>query len=268
VLSLFPALLVLVSLIGLLGRQTTQSLVEDLGGAAPGSVQEVITTAVNRLQDDQHTAGALAISGVLVALWSASGYVAAFMRASNAIYDVPEGRPLWKTLPIRIGITALMVVVIAATAIGVVLTGGVASQVGSAIGLGQTAVAIWDLAKWPILLFIVSVMFAVLYWASPNVKQGFRWVTPGGFLAIGLWLIASAAFAFYVANFGRYNKVYGSLASVVIFLIWLWISNIALLLGAELNAELERGRAMAAGHPADEEPYVELRDPPQDAEAR
>jgi membrane protein len=128
------------------------------------------------------------------------------------------------------------------------------------LGIGSTAVRIWDIAKWPVLLLIVGFLFALLYWASPNARQPFRWITPGGILAVVVWVLASVAFALYVANFGSYNKTYGSLASVIIFLVWLWLSNIAILLGAELNAELERGRAIAAGHPPDEEPYMELRD--------
>jgi YihY family inner membrane protein len=263
VLSVFPALLVLVSLIGLAGRNTTQQLISNVGGAAPGTVRQIITNAIANLENSQNSAGALAVVGLLGALWSASGYVAAFMRASNTIYDVPEGRPIWKTLPIRIGVTALMMVLIAASAIGVVVSGGLAARTGQLLGLGSTAVAVWNIAKWPVLLLIVSLMFAILYWASPNVKQGFRWVTPGGLFAILLWIVASALFAVYVANFGHYNKVYGSVASVIIFLVWLWISNLAILFGAELNAELERGRAMAAGHPEDVEPYVELREEPK-----
>jgi membrane protein len=264
VLSVFPALLVLVSLIGLGGRGTTQRLIDNLGGAAPGSVRQIVQDAIGNLQRSQNTAGVLAIVGLLTALWSASGYVAGFMRASNAIYDVPEGRPVWKTLPIRVGVTALMMVLLSATAIGVVVSGSLAARVGELFGFGSTAVTVWNIAKWPVLLLIVSLMFAILYWASPNVKQGFRWVTPGGLLAIVLWVVASAAFAVYVANFAKYNKVYGSVAGVIIFLVWLWISNLAILIGAELNAELERGRAIATGHPADSEPYVELRDQPKD----
>jgi membrane protein len=261
VLSIFPGLLVLVSLIGLAGPDTVKTLTDNLSRAAPGSVRDIMTTAVQTLQQTQNsTAGLLALVGLATALWSASGYIAAFMRASNAIYDVPEGRPIWKTLPIRVGVTVVLAVLLTLTALMVVLTGGLADRIGSMLGIGHAAVTVWDIAKWPILLLIVSIMFALLYWASPNAKQGFRWVTPGGLLAVGVWVIASAAFAFYVANFGSYNKTYGSLASVIIFLVWLWISNIAILLGAELNAELERGRAMAAGHPGDEEPYMELRD--------
>jgi YihY family inner membrane protein len=182
------------------------------------------------------------------------------MRASNAIYDVPEGRPVWKTLPIRIAVTVVVMVLLAVSAVAVVATGGLADRVGRLLGLGSAVVTVWDLVKWPVLLLLVSFMFALLYWASPNAKQGFRWVTPGGILAVVVWVVASVAFAVFVANFGSYNKTYGSLASVIIFLVWLWLSNTAILLGAELNAELERSRAIAAGHPPDEEPYMELRD--------
>jgi membrane protein len=260
-LSIFPGLLVLVSLIGLAGDNTVKKLTDNLSQAAPGSVRDIITKSVDSLQKSHNgTAGALAIFGLATALWSASGYISAFMRASNAIYDVPEGRPIWKTLPIRIGVTVVMMVLLVITALGVVLTGGLAERVGKMLGVGHAAVTVWGFAKWPILLLIVSIMFALLYWASPNAKQGFRWVSPGGLLAVLVWVIASGLFAFYVANFGSYNKTYGSLAGVIIFLVWLWLSNVAVLLGAELNAELERGRAIAAGHPSDAEPYIELRD--------
>src|SRR6266498_2481974 len=251
VLSIFPALLVLVSAIGLAGHSATQSLLDNLGQLAPGSVRQVLGTAISNLQNSQRSAGVLVVVSLLVALWSASGYIAAFMRASNAIYDVPEGRPVWKTVPIRIAVTVVMLVLLSASAVAVVITGGLADRVGRVIGIGSTAVTIWNIAKWPVLLVIVSFMFALLYWASPNARQGFRWVTPGGVLAVAVWVVASAAFAFYVANFSSYNKTYGSLAGVIVFLVWLWISNLAILLGAELNAELERGRGIAAGHPAD-----------------
>jgi YihY family inner membrane protein len=260
VLSLFPALLVLVSLIGLAGPDTIRTLTTNIEQATPESVRQVLVAAIGNLQKGQGTAGVLALVGLAAALWSASSYVAAFMRASNAIYDVPEGRPIWKTLPLRVGLTALMMVLLTVSALAVVITGGLADRVGTALGIGHAAVTAWDIAKWPVLLLMVSFMFALLYWAAPNAKQGFRWVTPGGILAVLLWLVASGAFAVYVANFGSYNKTYGSLAGVIVFLIWLWISNIAVLLGAELNAELERGRAITAGHPQDQEPYVELRD--------
>jgi membrane protein len=202
------------------------------------------------------------VIGLLGALWSASGYVAAFMRASNSIYDMEEGRPIWKTLPVRVSLTLVLLVLLAVTTLAVVLTGGLAEKVGDLIGLGDTAVTAWNIAKWPVLLLVVSLMFALLYWAAPNVKQpGFRWVSPGGILAVIGWLIASGAFAFYVANFGSYNKTYGALGGVIVFLVWLWISNIMILLGAEFNAELERGRAIEGGmRPEDKEPFAEPRD--------
>ena len=208
----------------------------------------------------------LFIVGIAGAIWSASGYVAAFMRASNQIYDIPEGRPFWMTIPVRLAVTIAMVFLLALSAVAVVVTGGLAGQVGKLLGVGGSAVQVWDIAKWPVLLLVVSFMFSILYWASPNVKHpGFRWLTPGGVLAVGLWVIASGLFALYVANFASYNKTYGALAGVIIFLVWLWLSNVAILLGAEFNAELERARVIEAGHPADEEPFVEPRRAPKPA---
>jgi membrane protein len=253
-------MLVLVSLIGLAGQDATRTLITNVEQATPASVRQILVSAIENLQKGQGTAGVLALVGLAGALWSASGYIAGFMRATNAIYDVPEGRPIWKTLPIRLGLTALIMVLLTASALAVVITGALADRVGTALGIGHAAVTVWDIAKWPVLLLIVSFMFALLYWAAPNAKQGFRWVTPGGILAVLLWLVASGGFAVYVANFSSYNKTYGTLAGVIIFLVWLWISNLAVLLGAELNAELERSRAIAAGHPKDQEPYIELRD--------
>ena len=262
VLAIFPALIVLVSVLGLIGESATQPLIDNLGTVAPGPAKEIFTNAIENLQGSQGAAGVLFVVGLLGALWSASGYVAAFMRASNAIYDMEEGRPIWKTLPVRVGLTLVLLVLLALSTIAVVLTGGLAEKVGNLIGLGDTAVTVWNIAKWPVLLLVVSFMFALLYWAAPNVKQpGFRWVSPGGIVAVVGWLIASAAFAFYVSNFGSYNKTYGALAGVVVFLVWLWISNIVILLGAEFNAELERERAIEGGmRPTDKEPFAEPRD--------
>jgi membrane protein len=258
--SIFPGLLVLVSLLALLGKPVTQPLINSLGKAAPASVRNIITDNVTNLQHSHNASGIVGIVAIALALWSASNYVAAFMRASNAIYDVPEGRPIWKTAPIRVGVTAVTMILLVAAAVIVIVSGGLAQKVGSVLGLGSTAVTLWGIAKWPALLVIVGLILAILFWASPNARHGFQWVSPGGFIAVVLWLIASALFALYVANFGHYNKVYGSLGGVIIFLIWMWISNVAVLLGAEFNAELERGRAMAAGHPARQEPFSELRD--------
>jgi membrane protein len=260
VLAIFPAILALVSVLGLIGPSVTQPLISNIGKLAPGSAHKIITSAVTGLQHSRGAAGILFIVGIAVAVWSASGYIAAFMRASNAIYDIEEGRPIWMTLPVRLGVTVVMLALLAISAVAVVVTGGLASQVGKVLGIGSTAVTIWDIAKWPVLLLIVSFMFSILYWAAPNVKHaGFRWLSPGGVFAVAVWVIVSALFAFYVANFSSYNKTYGALAGVIIFLVWLWISNIAVLLGAEWNAEIERARVMEAGHPAEHEPFVEPR---------
>ena len=262
VLAIFPALIVLVSILGLVGESATQPLIDNLGTVAPGPAKEIFTSAIENLQGDQGAAGVLFVIGLLGALWSASGYVAAFMRASNAIYDIEEGRPIWKTLPVRVSLTLVLLTLLAISTIAVVLTGGIAEKVGDLVGLGSTAVSVWNIAKWPVLLVVVSFMFALLYWAAPNVKHpGFRWISPGGLLAVIGWLIASGAFALFVSNFGSYNKTYGALGGVVVFLVWLWISNIVILLGAEFNAELERERAIEDGmRPPDKEPFVEPRD--------
>lgn len=262
VLSIFPGVLVLISLLGLLGESATEGVKDTVNQAVPDdSIRQIITEAIGTADRNGGLASLAAIIGLVAAFWSASGYIGAFMRASNTIYDVPEGRPIWKTLPIRLGVTAVIGVLLLASAVIVVFTGRLAESVGDVIGLGSTAVAVWDVAKWPVLLILVSLMFAILYWASPNARHGgFRWVSPGGVLAVVIWLVISGLFALYVSNFGSYNKTYGTLAGVIIFLVWLWLSNIAILLGAEFDAELERGRAISAGHAVDDEPYVELRD--------
>jgi membrane protein len=262
ILAIFPAILALVSVLGLIGPSATQPLIDNLGSVAPGPAKQIFTSAIENLQKSQGAALVPFVIGLAGALWSASGYVAAFMRASNAIYDVEEGRPIWKTLPTRVGTTLVLLVALGAVAIGVTLTGGLAKAVGNLIGVGNSAVQVWDIAKWPVILIVVMTMFAFLYWAAPNVKHPkFRWVSPGGIVGVVLWIIASAAFAFYVASFASYNKTYGALGGVIVFLVWLWISNIAILLGAEFNAELERGRQLEAGAvEGDEEPFLEPRD--------
>ncbi len=261
ILAIFPALLALVSIVGLMGSSTTQSLIDNLGQVAPGPAQDIFTSAIENLQKNQGAAGLALIIGLALAIWSASGYVSAFMRASNSIYDVEEGRPIWKSLPTRVGTTLVLLVLLAITALGVVLSGGLAEQVGKVIGVEKSVVDVFNIAKWPVLIAIVSLMFAILYYAAPNVKHPkFRWVSPGGVVAVVIWIVASLAFAFYVASFSSYNETYGALGGVIVFLTWLWISNIAVLFGAELNAELERGRQIEGGHPPDREPFLEPRD--------
>jgi membrane protein len=261
IMSLFPAILVAVSALGLFGHRTVDEVVRNVTTLTPGPARDVITSAVRNLQHARSTAGVLAIVGLAGALWSASAYISAFIRAANAIYDVPEGRPIWKTLPLRLGLTVLTGLILGVSVLAVVFTGKFAQQVGDVFGVGKTAVTVWDVAKWPVLVVAISLMFALLYYLAPNARQsGFRWITPGGVLAVVVWLIASGAFALYVANFNSYNKTYGTFGGVIAFLVWLWISNIAVLLGAEFDAELERGRAIAGGMPAGEEPFLPLRD--------
>ncbi|HVE68113.1 MAG TPA: YihY/virulence factor BrkB family protein [Solirubrobacteraceae bacterium] len=263
VLALFPALIVLVSILGLIGQSATQPLLDNLGKLAPGAANDIVSGAVRQIASNQGAAGVAFVLGLATALWSASSYVGAFIRASNAIYEMEEGRPFWKLRPIQIAITVVMILLLALCAIAVVVTGPLAEEVGDVVGAGSAAVTAWDIAKWPVIAIVVVTMFAILYWAAPNVKQpGFRWITPGGIFALVLWVLASAGFALYVSMFASYNKTYGSLAGVIVFLVWLWISNIAILLGAELNAEVERGRQLEAGVPEDRTLDLEPRDPP------
>ena len=261
VLSLFPALLVLVSLLGITGRSATDSVLKNLRQLTPGSARDIITRAVEQLQNNSGTGSVMAVVGIVLAVWSASGYVAAFIRAANRVYDMPEGRPVWKILPVRLGLTVVLLVLAVVSALIVVFTGALARQAGTALGIGDTALTVWSIAKWPVLVALVTIMIAILYWASPNAKvRGFRWITPGSVLALVIWLIASAGFALYVANFASYNKTYGTMAGVIVFLVWLWISNLAILLGLEFDAEAVRQRAIAGGLPPDQEPYTEPRD--------
>jgi membrane protein len=263
VLAIFPAIIALVSILGLVGHSATQPLINNLDKVAPGPARQIFTGAIHGLTKSQGAAGVLFVVGIAGALWSASGYIAAFMRASNTVYDIEEGRPVWVTIPVRLIVTLVVVLLLAVSAFAVVVTGGLAKQVGNLVGVSGTALTVWDIAKWPVMALLVAFIFSILYWAAPNVKHpGFRWLTLGGVFAVVVWLVASGAFAAYVANFSSYNKTYGALAGVIIFLVWLWISNTALLLGVEFNAELERGRQIEAGHPADREPFVQPRKAP------
>lgn len=264
VLSLFPTLLVLVSLLGLVGKSAIDRLLKNLGQLAPGPARDIISDAVRQLEGQGGVGSLMAVVGIVLAVWASSGYVGAFIRTANAVYDMPEGRPVWKVLPVRVGVTVVLLVLAVASALIVVFTGGLAHTVGSALGVGDAALTAWSITKWPVLVVLVTFMIALLFWATPNVKgRGFRWISAGSVLALVVWLIASAGFAFYVSNFGSYNKTYGALAGVIIFLVWLWVSNIAILLGLQFDAELSRQRAIAGGRPPEEEPYV----PPRDTSA-
>jgi membrane protein len=264
ILSIFPGLLVLVAVVGLLGPSATSTLIANIGTLTPGPARSVVAEGVANLEKNQGAAGIVAAAGVLVAFYSATSYVGGFMRAANAIFDVPEGRPLWKTVPIQLFVTAVTGVFLAVSAVSVFLTGRVAQQVGRAFGLEQQTVHIFDIAKWPVLVLGAALIIDLLYWAAPNARQGgFHWITPGSLLAVVVWSAVSAGFAVYIAHFASYNKTYGTLGGVIIFLVWLWLTNVAILLGAEFDAELGRARAIASGLPPDAEPYVPLRDVPR-----
>ena len=266
VLALFPALLCLVALVGLLGQypDTVDALLGIVTQVGQGSAAETLRGPITGVIQGKGGAGALLGLGLVGALWSASGYIGAFARATNAVYEVREGRPFWKLRPLQILLTLAMVFLLAIVSISLVMTGSLAQAVGDAVGIGNTAVTLWNWLKWPVLVVLVMLMFAVLYWAAPNVRQpGFRWITPGSVVAVLIWIVASAGFGIYVAMFGSYNKTYGSLGGMIGFLVWLWISNIAILFGAELNSEIERQRELAAGEPAEETLQMEPRDPPK-----
>ncbi len=263
VLALFPGLIVLVSLLGIFGTADTfDALLQIVREVAPGSSVDTFEQPLRSVIAEKETAGALLGFGLLTAIWSASGYVGAFMRASNAIYEVEEGRPFWRLRPLQVGLTVLVVVLLAVVAIALVVSGPIAEAVGGVIGLGPLAVTVWGIAKWPVLLLVVSGVFAALYYVAPNVRPPrFKWFTVGGIVAVVLWVLASVLFGVYVANFGAYNKTYGTLGGVILFLTWLWISNLAILLGAELNAEVERAREIEAGLPAEDELQLPPRTP-------
>ncbi|HEX3040519.1 MAG TPA: YihY/virulence factor BrkB family protein [Solirubrobacterales bacterium] len=267
-LALFPALIAMVSLIGIFGdpQTTTAKLTEIITELGPESGAETFEGPIKSIVENQSAAGLAFVLGLALALWSASGYVGAFTRASNIIYETPEGRPFWKLRPLQIAVTLAMIVMMALLAIGLVLTGPVVEAVAGPVGLSGTAVDVWNVAKWPAMAAIFILMVDVLYFTTPNVKiRGFRWVTPGALVAIVVWAVASALFAFYVSNFGSYDKTYGTLAGLVVLLLWFWITNLAILFGHQLNAERERSAEIEEGLPrAEKEIQLEPRDEPKD----
>lgn len=266
VLALFPALLALVSMVGLVAdpAATTKTLTDIVKQISPSAV-ESLQGPIQSLTSSPGKSGIFAIVGILLALNAASGYVGAFIRASNQQYEVDEGRSFFKLRPLQIAITLVMIILLIVAAVAVVVTGPLADAVGSAIGVGSAAVTVWDIAKWPVLVLIVMLMVSVLYYAAPNARlPGFKFITAGAVLAVIVWLIASALFAFYVANFGSYDKTYGTLGGFISFLVWLWITNVAILLGNELNAERTRTDQLEAGDPhAEKELQLPERDAPK-----
>ena len=266
-LALFPALIALVSIVGLVAdpKATTDTLTDIVNEIGPDTAADTFAGPIEQLTESRATAGFALVAGTLVALWSASSYLGAFIRASNAIYETREGRPFWKLRPLQVLMTLVIVLLLAVMALGVVLTGPIVSAVAEPIGVSDTAVSIWNVGKWALIALLFVLMISLLYYASPNVKQrGFKWITPGGIFALVAWLVASGAFGLYVSQFGSYNKTYGSLASVVVVLVWMWITNLAILFGHELNAERERDVQLEAGMPgAEKELQLEPRDEPE-----
>jgi membrane protein len=272
VLSIFPAFIAMISILGLVVdpatiTRVTTDVVTQLG---PESAADTFAGPIEQISGNRSTALFGLIFGVAVAIWTASNYVGAFMRASNAVYEREEGRPFWKLRPLQLAVTLTLVLLAALVVLALIVTGPIAQAIGDAVGLGDAAVTAWNIAKWPVLLVVVMLMLAVLYWSSPNAKPaGFRWVSPGSVVAVVVWIVASAGFAFYVATFSSYNKTYGALAGVIVFLVWMWITNIAVLLGAELNAETERAREIEAGVPgAEEDIKAPYRDVPKEERER
>lgn len=262
VLSIFPALLALVSLLGIFGdpQKTTSALLDIVQGFAPGQTVETIRPVVQDLASSS-AAGFTLVLGLLTALWSASGYVGAFGRAMNRVYEVDEGRAFVKLRGTMLGVTVVNLLIVVVIAAMLVLSGPVAESVGNLIGLGGAFLTVWNIAKWPVMLVLITVAIAILYYATPNVKQPkFRWMSMGSAIALVVFLLASLAFGFYVAYSNSYNKTYGAIGGVIVALLWLWILNMSLLFGAEFDAEVERGRELQAGIKAEE--TIQL--PPRD----
>jgi membrane protein len=267
-LSLFPALIAMVSLLGIFGdpKTTTLKLTEIITEIGPESGAETFEGPIKSVVENQSAAGFAFVIGLAAALWSASGYIGAFTRASNVVYETPEGRPFWKLRPLQIAITLAMIVMLALLAVGLILTGPIVEAIADPVGLSGTAVDVWNVAKWPVMAALFILMVDVLYYTTPNVKlRGFKWVTPGALVAVVVWAIASALFAFYVANFGSFDKTYGTLAGLVVLLLWFWITNLAILFGHQMNAERERSAEIEEGRPrAEKEIQLEPRDEPKE----
>ena len=262
-LALFPALIALLSIVGLL--TTPQQLTDALTAVVPAQAAETLNPVIEQLAGNTAPVGLGLVLGLAAAIWSASGYVGAFTRAANVVYETPEGRKVWKLKPLQLLVTLIGVLFAALIVAMLVLSGPVVDAVAGAIGLPSAVVTVWSWAKWPVVVVLVALMIAVLYYSTPNVKlRGFKWVSPGAGVAILVAVVASALFAFYVGNFGSYNKTYGALAGVVIFLIWFWLINLALLFGIELDAEMERTKEMKEGVPrAEKEIQLDARDAPK-----
>ena len=266
VLALFPSTIVVVALVGLVsdGPRTVDTVIDLAREIGAGSVvaNDAFVTVVRNVVEQQGSAKVLLSFGLLGALWSASGFIGAFTRASNAIYGVEEGRPFYRLRPVQIGLAGLSLVLLAVVAVGLIVSGPVTDFVGDRLHAGGLTRQVWTVAKWPLLALVAMTLLSLLFWIAPNVRQPrFRWLTPGGALALLAWVLASFCFGLYVANFGSYDVTYGSLGAVIAFLVWLYLSNCALMLGVQVNAELQRGRMIQAGVAHPDEPVLAPRAP-------
>lgn len=250
VLAIFPALLALVAMLSVVGEagSSVNVILDVLRPLVSASTLADIEPTIRDLAQVNGAGWALA-AGAVVALYSSSAYVAAFGRAMNRVHDVTETRPWWRLRPLMLAITVAVVLLMAASLVIVVATGPLASSLGDQLGLADSAVRAWSIAKWPVLAVMVVIVVTLLFHATPNVKFGFRLLTWGAFLTLLVWISASVGFAFYLANFASYNKTYGSVAGVVVGLLWLWLTNLSLVFGAEFDAvrqQLRKERAAAA----------------------
>ena len=262
VLALFPGLIAVFSLLGVIGQdgQAADAVLGIVDDVAPGGAADTLRGPIEELANSQ-AAGFALVTGLVLALWTASGYVRAFSGAMNRVWEIDEGRPFWKLRPVQLAVTLAAVLLVVVALVLLVVSGPVAAAVGAAVGAGDVALTVWAIAKWPVLAFVVVLIVALLYFATPNAKQPkFRWVSAGALVAIIVLAVASAGFGLYVANFSNYERTYGSLAGVIIFLLWVWIANMALLFGAEFDAELERARQLQAGLPAEQRIQLPPRD--------
>ena len=267
VLAIFPSAIVIVALVGVVADSA--EAVETIMGIArqllPSSVTKGLGQFVSDLVTRQSSAKVLLSFGLVGAIWSASGYIGAFTRASNTIYEVREGRPFYKLRPLQLGLTAIALVLMAVVAGALVISGPVAEAVGGALGVGDSLLTAWSVGKWPVLIGVLGLLLTMLFWVAPNVQQPrFRWLTVGGALALVVWMIASIGFGLYVANFASYDKTYGSLGAIIAFLVWIYLANCAVMLGVEVNAELQRGRRLQAGAEPPAEPPLPPRTPAGD----
>jgi len=250
-LSLFPALIALASIVGLFAdpEATSRTLAEIVGNLGPETATDTFAGPVRSITAHRTASGLTLAFGFGLSVWAASSYVGAFIRASNVIWETPEGRPFWKLRPLQLGITLASILILALLVLGLVLTGPVVDAVAGPLGIGSTVQAAWNVVKWPVMVLLVLLVLGMLYHLAPNVRpRGREWISPGAVTALLIWMLASAAFTLYVGNFGSYDKTYGTLGGVVSLLVWMWITNLAVLFGAELNSEIERHRELAEGH--------------------